>query len=116
MMLPDKLLIGGYTYSVEYVDADDLPYFGKVDFNSKTIVISARGLTEDRLVNTMLHEVLHAVYHEAGSSELENPDEEWWVLVGTNGMCQVYRDNPVLVEMLDRHYNTMKGQYDGESE
>lgn len=53
---------------------------------------------EDFVIDTMLHEILHAVqYHYILK---EQPDDETLVVLLTTALTQLIKDNPKLVELL----------------
>jgi len=57
-----------------------------------------------QLVNTLLHEVMHGIVYQYGMKLDGDADvrEETLVNVITNGMCQVYVDNPWLLPWMQR--------------
>lgn len=67
--------------------------------NLHEIFISTK-YNEIETVNTLIHEILHAVYHQAN---LECGDtEERLVCTLTNGLVAVFRNNPQLVKYIKR--------------
>lgn len=55
--------------------------------------------TVKQSVNTLIHEVLHAIYYTYGMREvLEDKHEEYAVNTFANGLTQVFKDNPKFLE------------------
>ena len=104
--LPESLVIGAYTYEMNYVDGSlvhELAYFGKCDNNSHVITIV---LTDsDRVMNTIIHEVTHAILYNSAMDKSESVEEEWATTVIANGWSQVYRDNPELLDVFKENWS-----------
>ena len=88
------------TYSVTFVDYCDLPdqeEWGHCDLHRNRIII-CRDASNQSLVDTLWHEIKHAINHEMGLHDKST--EEEFVLRGTKGELAVLRDNPTLREIL----------------
>ena len=95
MQIPKKVRIGGIDYIVKFIPnpctGNSLCYG---IFDSEKCVIelnSERELTHDRLCQTFLHEILHAVAHNQG---VDGDDDERMVTAMGRGLFQVIQDNP----------------------
>ena len=82
--------VGPVDYTVEMVDGLDSRYnlFGQVEYVAARIEI-AEGMPETRVNDTLIHELLHAMLHEAGYDE---QDEQLVRRLGSV-LTQVLRDN-----------------------
>jgi hypothetical protein len=106
-MIPKQLKIQGKTYKIdgpeEILDeADELGH----TYAYKCLIRYGHNATEEpqQLRDTILHEVLHALYYENGlANELKTTDddlEEQVVRRTATGMLQILRDNPQLIKFL----------------
>lgn len=69
----DKVQVGGITYSIvvqEYFKTpdDDRNLWGYCDYEKNEIYIRA-SLSEQRRQQVLIHELTHAIFHEAGYNE-----------------------------------------------
>ncbi|MFV4878917.1 ImmA/IrrE family metallo-endopeptidase [Bacillus velezensis] len=82
--------IGGVDYTVEMVPELNRLYslWGQVTYQDTNIQID-KGLSPSRVNNVLIHEVTHAIFHEAGFME---QDEEMVNRVASV-LTQVLRDN-----------------------
>ena len=82
----------------EPLDASGQSKFGM--FSSLQGVIRVRSdLPPQELANTLLHEVLHAA-HFVGGMQGGEKEEEDTVIILSNVLCQVWRDNPEFVAFM----------------
>lgn len=96
---PRKLKIGPYTYSIElYPDATYSDH-GACVYNHQTIFISPNQHAE-RAGDTLLHEVLHAVWDLSGFDQVADLNEENIVRSIATWLTLVLKDNPKLVEFI----------------
>lgn len=98
MKLPKRIRVGYRWYKVitwKHLEADASQRFGECDKNQAIIRVDPKyGPT--KTCNTLLHEVLHAVWHDRiGEKEAE---EERVVTSFADGLCALARDNPEIVE------------------
>lgn len=92
--LPTRVRVGCYDYQLEIMqqaDAETQREFGHTNFLSQKIRISP-GMNAQRLANTFIHEVLHAINRHVGVND-ESTEEEC-VTLGANGLCAFWQDNP----------------------
>lgn len=70
-------------------------------YNTETATIKLNlDYPQVEIINTLIHEALHAVWHNYGL-QVAFPDEDGHELIVTtmaNGLTQVFRDNPDLLE------------------
>ena len=94
MELPSSIRVGAYDIEVQWwrpVYANDRERFGEFSQYEQAIRID-RGLKPQKLLDTVLHELNHAVYWIYG---LKDEDEEERVVqVYATAWTQIWRDNP----------------------
>lgn len=107
MKLPAKFIKIGYTkYKIQIWDkltASSNEAYG--EFFQREQVIGIDGnQTGSQLVNTLLHEVMHGIVYQMGIKMDGDADvrEETMVNSVTNGLCQVYVDNPWLLPWIQK--------------
>lgn len=108
MKLPSKVKINTYTYTISEEDEPtsskipDQAVWGFCDWTKQEIVIR-KGCTTERKRNTLLHEIMHAVFesvHANPSSMRADEIEEYFVVHGAPILVDVLRDNPAVVKYL----------------
>lgn len=89
-MIPTNVKVAGIDYKVEQVEEiDNNPsHMGDVVYQ-KSLIRIKQGMSEDKKEQTLVHEILHACYEEAG---IENQDEDTINRVGVI-LYQVLKDN-----------------------
>lgn len=96
-MLPSTVKVGGVNYTVEeqenLIQKNDL--WGEVNYFNAEINIDS-SLSSDRKEQVLIHEVVHAIFLEAGYKE---QDEDMINRVGIV-LHQVLKDNPNLLHPL----------------
>tara|TARA_R100001086_G_scaffold144971_1_gene76525 strand:- start:296 stop:604 length:309 start_codon:yes stop_codon:yes gene_type:complete len=91
----NNIKIGGTVYTLIQHDkewAEELEIFGKCDSNMLEIHLATVVIPRDVVRNTLIHEILHALYREYDIHE--DDGEERTVTKLANGICQVALDNP----------------------
>ncbi len=71
---PSEVIIGGHKFSIEYKQMSD---YGQLHFEKRTILIR-KNLKEEDILDTILHEVVHACFSLSGLGYLidnENMEE-----------------------------------------
>lgn len=99
--LPKKLRISAYDFRLELWDssqAQSTRKFGEFSAIEQRITIQAEYASPVTMVDTLLHEILHAIYWVHG---IDDKDEEERI-VNTMAVAwtQVWRDNPALLDWL----------------
>ena len=69
--------------------------YGQCD-TEKLLIHLATQIPSTRKAETLLHELLHAIYYEYGVNHAD--DEEATVHILSAGLFQVFKDNPEIVE------------------
>lgn len=99
MNRPDKVKIGAIQYKVAYVpDLKDEK--GKLDgriSHSRTEINVDAGMSHQATVQTLLHEIVHAITTQIGKRTSESEVDAL-----AYGIYQVIRDNPGLVRMITK--------------
>ncbi len=97
--LPKKIKIGYADYKVinmksDYADHDSKE--GHCQNSHHIITIRVDDRPESEVANTLLHEVLHAIWFMWGNGHAQ--EEETCVNTLSNGLMTCFRDNPELIE------------------
>ena len=96
--IPSKIRIGFRDYKVSCVKPsvmDDQPYLGRV-FHLKGEIYIGEHDNQYEFVDSLLHEILHAVFKTQGIEDGDN--EERTVGMVASGLTGVFRDNPKLLQ------------------
>lgn len=107
MELPKKLRLLGLNYSTQFedgikevVDGKEAGYFGVADY-AKQIIRLDKNQTVCHLVDTVLHEVCHVIYHEEGhDNDIGEQIAERVVQALSHGLFMVFSDNPDLLQWI----------------
>lgn len=78
--------------------SDKKNLYGQIHFDKKTIEL-AKNQDEEELVDTFLHELAHAIFHEH-NIDINNKLEEEIVTKLANGLTQFFKDNPKAIKWL----------------
>lgn len=100
MKIPKKIHIGHQTYTVQEYDEvflKDAEKFGYCDPTNLKIAVVSKGVPKVNVINTIIHEVLHGLFREYN---LPSEYEEHIVTCLANGLCQIFRDNKGLKELV----------------
>lgn len=90
---PKKIKIGPYNYTVELFPDATTTDHGACVYNHQTIFLSTNQHAE-RAGDTLLHEVLHAIWDVAGFDVMPDLHEESIVRGMATMLSAVLRDNP----------------------
>ena len=111
---PTKVKVGYRTIKIKYVRPDFImddmmESYGEYRAREGVIYIQDSLVPQERC-NTTWHEILHAVVYISGLNQANGPlkeddAEELTVNQISNFMMGVYRDNPWLLTMLQKHLN-----------
>ena len=74
---------------------------GYISYKEQKIVIDST-ITKEKQKETLLHEILHAITAFLGYSDDLPKDNETMVMTLANGLATVFRDNPHLIEYLQK--------------
>lgn len=102
MDLPTDIIVGQHTYTVKEKDmewADHAEEYGHCDHANLSIAVVKASLPNSQVINTVVHELLHAVWNDY---DLPREHEEHIVTCMANGLCQVFRDNKELLKLLGK--------------
>tara|TARA_R100000541_G_scaffold53380_2_gene61418 strand:- start:383 stop:682 length:300 start_codon:yes stop_codon:yes gene_type:complete len=92
--------VGPTDFSIEYVPLND-ELFGDFSYINSRIRIE-ENLKGTALVDTVLHEILHAIW-KLGQLKDKREDEERAVAIMATYLTQVLRDNPVMLTWLKKN-------------
>lgn len=89
----NSVKIGGITYTIkrEEIECHNGIQFGEVNYGTTQITINNVKVNEQKQEQTLMHEMVHAMMHEAGLDELSNDE----VIVNQLGILlyQVLKEN-----------------------
>ena len=99
--LPKVIKVGGFDIEVKPLEnLESLAHGINGHFSAIEHVIRIdRTLPKLKLMDTLLHEVLHAIYNVGNISDED--EEERIVSIMASGLTQVLRDNPKLRKFFD---------------
>lgn len=90
--LPPTIRVGPFDYKLTRSSIPDgYANFGETDLHNRELRFSPM-VDEARMPYTLLHEVLHAVWHHYGLRYVAKDDEERILDALTNGLLQVMHD------------------------
>jgi len=92
-MIPGRIKVGAIDYAVVVVSNLPEDDYGYCDPRLQRIALSS-DQNKQAAADTLLHEILHAIWHESGLFSLKRPDEETIVRITSTWLCLVFRDNP----------------------
>jgi hypothetical protein len=92
--------VGPTDFSIEYVPLND-ELFGDFSYINSRIRIE-ENLKGTALVDTVLHEILHAIW-KLGQLKDKREDEERAVAIMATYLTQVLRDNPTMLTWLKKN-------------
>jgi|TARA_R110000850_G_scaffold14139_3_gene45327 predicted nucleic acid-binding protein len=92
--------VGPTDFSIEYVPLND-ELFGDFSYINSRIRIE-ENLKGSALVDTVLHEILHAIW-KLGQLKDKREDEERAVAIMATYLTQVLRDNPKMLTWLKKN-------------
>jgi Zn-dependent peptidase ImmA (M78 family) len=95
LSLPDSIRVGPYDMRIVKVEKinDKDEYFGMFEGAKETISIILEQPSKHRAADTMMHELLHAIWYTVTPSG----EEEQTVGSVSTALVQVFRDNPALL-------------------
>lgn len=105
-----KIRVAAHTYTLEHATKEwfaDTEKYGECDFDKCILkVVSPELVSRDRYLETLCHEIGHAINHEYSVGQLEcqgelHKIEEHMNSLLSTGWFQVLRDNPQLLDLLD---------------
>ncbi len=99
MKMPSHVIVGPYDVAIKELDSSDAEKnYGL--FNSEKMEIRLRKefSSPQQAADTLLHEILHAVWHISGMSHKDG--EERLVSSLATQICAVVRQNPGIIDWL----------------
>lgn len=111
LKIPSKVKIGYSTFKIQsknskWKEKNDAVGLCTVD---KSLIEYCAEQTESELVNTILHEILHAVIYIFDIEFGSDSKEEYFVRKMTNGLHTLFVDNPELLSWLIQECKTKNG-------
>lgn len=105
-MLPQTIRIGQADYTIHIFPAEHDAVYGVCLVDHQRIYLS-QNQSWQQAGNTLLHEVMHAIWHQSGLNCIENPTEEAVVNIMSTWVHLVMTSNPDLAEFVlntERHW------------
>jgi hypothetical protein len=103
-IIPSEIKVGTLTYKIEVVfgllDEEGKEVSGICVFETQTIKIDGVAPSKAWVVDTLLHELLHAVWNERGLPKKAN--EERAVKTLGTGLLGLFQDNPKLLTWIKK--------------
>lgn len=105
--LPTPIKIGYKEVSLETISTEDAEkegIYGKYESYNETISIQ-EGLKGPVLADTLVHELLHAIWNHQGTGDVQGlaRHEEFLVNTLSTGLIQVLHDNPDLLTYITKN-------------
>ena len=97
--LPEPIDLGYRTWRVEYDKGVQDGEYGELVAN-KGLILVMPGMDSTSTVDTVLHELLHAILHNT-TTTLTTKQEETVVTQLANGLVELIGRNPELMEWID---------------
>lgn len=91
--VPKKIKIGAVDYTVHALNKTDRNQYGVCLYDHQRIYLS-QNMLHQQASDTILHEVLHAIWSEAGLDHIPDLNEETIVRTLATWLRIVFRDNP----------------------
>lgn len=98
-MITGPIKIGAVDYTIELQDKLEDDDYGCCDPHTQTITLS-KDQNRQAVGDTLLHEIMHAIWHESGLFAVKRPDEEQIVRTTSTWLCLVFRDNPKVLSFI----------------
>lgn len=94
--MPKKVRIGFQSYEIRIMDKDsgDINLICGSSHALKQVITITDQMVPQQVANTFLHEVIHAIHHVYGLQHREDPSEEEYTNLTTNGLSAFIQDNP----------------------
>jgi hypothetical protein len=90
---PKKLKIGAIDYTVHLLEPKEVEQYGVCLYEHQRIYLS-RNMLHQQASDTLLHEVLHAIWNEAGLDHIPDLNEETIVRTMSTWLRIVFVNNP----------------------
>ena len=107
--LPKTIKIGYTDYELEIwpdTFASTEKAQGEFFEEDEKIGLKGSALKSSRGVNTLIHEILHALIYQYGLAEDVKDIEEKVVNTTANGLSAVFKDNPWLTDYIKKYVET----------
>jgi hypothetical protein len=98
MNLPPVIKVGATEYILHVGHIKDSDEYGNCDTHLQVITISDNQ-TRQSAGDTLLHEILHAIWNESGLAFVKR-DEETVVRITASWLNMVFKDNPIVAKFI----------------
>lgn len=111
---PKTVRIGPYIYRISSDAAEWKKHVAKIrkenpedheeacgyTVNLRQLILLDPDQEKDMLADTLLHEILHALYYTSGLGEIESPTEEQIVFIYSPHLLALLRNNPEILQFM----------------
>jgi hypothetical protein len=111
---PKKIKVGPYNYTVKEFPKGETTNHGACVYIHQEIFIN-RNQSAERAADTLLHEVLHAIWDAAGLDQVPNLHEEVVVRAFATHLTDILTINPHLTEFIVNPKKTWVPRYEKDS-
>jgi len=98
-MIPGTVKIGSVVYLISLVDKLEDDDYGMCDSHTQMIYIS-KDQSAQHVTDTLLHEIMHAIWHESGLFSVKRADEEQIVRTTSTWITMVLKENPAIAALI----------------
>jgi hypothetical protein len=98
-MITGSVKIGPVFYDIVLEDKLEDDDYGYCEPHVQRIVIS-KDQSYQHVGDTLLHEIMHAIWHESGLFSVKRPDEEQIVRTTSTWLIMVINDNPHIIKFI----------------
>lgn len=105
MNLPDKINILGFEYKIVLIDKvcedlilDDKLCSGIIDHDLQTIYLNVKEKNEERVLQTLVHEIIHAIEYLFDRHQEITALKEWQIDMIATGITSIILNNKGIVK------------------
>jgi len=104
---PKKIKVGAVDYTVHLLEPKDVAQYGVCLYEHQRIYLS-RNMLHQQASDTLLHEVMHAIWNESGLDHLPDLNEETVIRTMATWLRTVIVDNPDFAKFVLNAKSTWK--------
>jgi hypothetical protein len=91
--MPKKIKVGAVDYTIHLLEPKDKGQYGVCVYDHQRIYLTPN-MMHQQASDTLLHEVMHAIWSEAGLDHIPDLNEETVIRTMATWLRMVIRDNP----------------------
>ena len=109
MKMPTSVIVGPYDIKIGELDPSESEHhYGMFNSQKMEIRLCKEFSSPVRAADTLLHEVIHSIFHIANITTANPEDEERLVTSLSTQICAVVRQNPDLIKYLQESLKGLK--------